>query len=99
MITLTKEQLIIIANNHVDNFTRLIEHYVLNTPVGKNVNLIECRMYLKIWSDVLTALMTNENIPPSGAIEIKDALHSGEYTDIVPGSDTNWTFEYNGEVL
>lgn len=96
MITLTKDELNILCNEHVDRYTRLIEHYVLGTPVGRNVNVPECQMYLQIWCDTQCSLNTNGSIAEDGKQEIRDALHSGEYADIVPGSDKEYIFEYNG---
>ena len=96
MIELTKEQLNELTDIHIDHFRNLIEHARLGTDLGKNVRVWECQEYLAIWQDVALVLRTGGNIIGEGGREIVDALQSGEYNYIVPGSDTEWDYSFNG---
>ncbi len=76
----TPDKVVRVAEKHI----RLYENRILiketDSPGAKNINLEECKRYLRIWLSIKSK--GGQNLTAEEVDELEDAYNSGEYDDI-----------------
>lgn len=75
----TPEQIVVVAQRHVDMYKRRIEISEKREPGHKNVSLEECRSYYAIWTSIVKK--EGKDLSERESDEVEDALFSGEFDE------------------
>lgn len=76
----TPDQVRRVAEKHVQMYERRIRIKETDAPGARNINLEDCKKYLRIWKSIVEK--GGQNLTPEEITEVSDAYDSGEYDDI-----------------